>query len=251
MPVLDQETRVSSTSNAIRSSMETTTTNADSVTNKLEIIPPLVEPITLLHEHLDRSVLPLSNSLSNSTSIHASSSAMPIETFISTADVSLFNTCHSNLCNTVDSKSIELALPIVENIDDTSNELDDSCQLLLVSERSNIDPIQANSLSSVRRTTPRNVHIVDKHLETTRTSFLYNAQHWAERTHTITYTHLLQTSIDAAKQMPTRRIAAHLRKIPELDSNILSKFVRSQSREQVRRFSRCLSIILNASVLTR
>ena len=69
----------------------------------------------------------------------------------------------------------------------------------------------------------------------TTNSYFTEARRWAERTHDLTYTTLLFASEDAAKQIPMRRTAPTLRKLPELDSRLLTKLMQNRSPQEVRK----------------
>ena len=89
-------------------------------------------------------------------------------------------------------------------------------------------------VESPRPPTPRKRSVEEKRPIKMDNSFLREARRWAEKTREITFANLLQTSEEAAEQIPNRKTGGTLRKLPDLDSNLLSKLTKNQLPQEVR-----------------
>ena len=75
---------------------------------------------------------------------------------------------------------------------------------------------------------PHKVSIEGKHPIKAIYSFLNEARRWAEQTQEITYSKLMFATEEISQQIPTRKPAGTLRKIPDIDSQTLIKAAKAQ-----------------------
>lgn len=70
---------------------------------------------------------------------------------------------------------------------------------------------------------PHKVSIEGKHPIKAIYSFLTEARRWAEQTRDITYSNLMLSTEEILQQVPARKAPGTLRKLPDIDSQILIK----------------------------
>lgn len=84
-------------------------------------------------------------------------------------------------------------------------------------------------ISTPRQTTKREEH----HLTKIPYTFLNEARRWAGQTRDMTYANLILSTEESAHQLPIRKTAANIRKLPDVDSHILTKAAKKQSPKEV------------------
>lgn len=84
---------------------------------------------------------------------------------------------------------------------------------------------------------PHKVSIEGKHPIKAIYSFLNEARRWAEQTQEITYSNLMFATEEISQQIPTRKPAGTLRKVPDIDAQTLIKAAKAQLPGEV-----CLSM---------
>lgn len=80
---------------------------------------------------------------------------------------------------------------------------------------------------------PHKTSIEGKHPIKSIYSFLNEARRWALQTRDITYSTLMLSTEEILQQIPTRKPAGILRKIPDIDSQILTKAAKDRSSKEV------------------
>ncbi|UJR33019.1 hypothetical protein I4U23_020479 [Adineta vaga] len=64
--------------------------------------------------------------------------------------------------------------------------------------------------------------------------FLNDARRWAEHTRDMTYSNLIRSTEELNQQIPTRKMGASIRKLPDIDSQLLTKAAKNQSPKELR-----------------
>ncbi|CAF0912178.1 unnamed protein product [Adineta ricciae] len=64
--------------------------------------------------------------------------------------------------------------------------------------------------------------------------FLNDARRWAEHTRDMTYANLIQLTEELSHQIPSRKTGVSIRKLPDIDSQLLTKAAKSQSPSELR-----------------
>ena len=107
--------------------------------------------------------------------------------------------------------------------------------MALSMKQTELNSVRARTPSTSRISTPRTtaVPLQEKHLTKPTNSFLVEARRWAQQTRDITYSNLILANEELVQQIPTRRITGHLRKLPDIDTQILLKAAKSQSSQEV------------------
>jgi hypothetical protein len=84
-----------------------------------------------------------------------------------------------------------------------------------------------------RTSSPRKAPAEGKHPIKAIYSFLNEARRWAEQTRDMTYSNLLLSLEETFQQIPTRKTGGTLRKLPDIDVQILIKAAKTQSPQEV------------------
>ncbi|CAF3397583.1 unnamed protein product [Rotaria sp. Silwood1] len=88
--------------------------------------------------------------------------------------------------------------------------------------------------STPRISTPRKSSKEEKYSTKLTNTFLNEARRWAEHTRDITYSNLIISTQETNQQIPTRKTGITLRKLPDIDSQILIKATKNQSSKEIR-----------------
>jgi hypothetical protein len=94
-------------------------------------------------------------------------------------------------------------------------------------------PIKSDIPLTPRVSTPRKVSVEGKHPIKAIYSFLNEARRWSEQTRDITYSNLIVSTEEIVQQIPTRKTGITLRKLPDIDSQILTKSTKNQFPQEV------------------
>lgn len=137
-------------------------------------------------------------------------------------------------------KPTDIIPSYIENRSDTfishSEDVPTSIERLPVIEtlnQSETIPVKPDVPFTPRISTPRKRSIEGKHPIKAIYSFLHEARRWAEHTRDVTYSNLILATEEIISQIPTRKAGAALRKLPDIDSSILSKAAKDQSPKEV------------------
>ncbi len=117
-------------------------------------------------------------------------------------------------------------IPFIKSIDTAP------INLIPSSEQIETIPVKPDIPKTPRVSTPRKAPVKEKHPIKITYSFLNEARRWAENTHDITYSNLILLTKETIQQMPTRKIGGTLRKLPDIDSQILTKAAKKQSSRE-------------------
>ena len=98
--------------------------------------------------------------------------------------------------------------------------------------------VDKTSFEEKRHMTPRPTTPLKQHKETRDSkkvinSFLNEAQQWATRTREITFASLLSTSEETAQQISVRKIGSNIRKLADLDPQVITKLAKNRSPHEV------------------
>ena len=109
-------------------------------------------------------------------------------------------------------------------------------------KQSEIIPVKTDRPSTPRISTPRKAPVEEKYASKATYPFLNEARRWAEHTRDITYSNLIRSTEEIVQQIPTRKTGATQRKLPDIDSQILTKAAKNQSSNEVCDISKRLTI---------
>jgi hypothetical protein len=186
---------------------------------------PVIQPIdTIRPTSINRSDTFDKKSESSSPPLIESKSIDTInrsDTFVSKSDVENIPPIEPN-----DSHKRSESISVIKPIDIIST-------LTSSLEQSVTIPVKSEIISTPRVSTPRKALVKEKHPDKTTYSFITEARRWAEHTHDITYSNLLIATEETAQQIPTRKTGSTIRKLPDIDSQILTKAAKSQSPNEV------------------
>ncbi|CAF2069953.1 unnamed protein product [Rotaria magnacalcarata] len=84
-----------------------------------------------------------------------------------------------------------------------------------------------------RISTPRKISKDEQHPTKKLNKFLNEAHCWAENTRDVTYSNLILSTEENLQQHPTRKTGANLRKLPDLDTQVLAKATKNQPSKQI------------------
>ncbi|CAF1252401.1 unnamed protein product [Rotaria magnacalcarata] len=84
-----------------------------------------------------------------------------------------------------------------------------------------------------RISTPRKISKDEQHPTKKLNKFLNEAHCWAENTRDVTYSNLILSTEENLQQHPTRKTGANLRKLPDLDTQVLAKATKKQPSKQI------------------
>ena len=101
------------------------------------------------------------------------------------------------------------------------------------SEQPQVKSARAMIPPSPRVATPRKAPVEEKVSVKVNNAFLTKARRWAKSTTDNRYAHLLGASEEAASQVSIRKTGTNLRKLPDIDAQILKKLVKEQPSQQV------------------
>jgi len=154
----------------------------------------------------------------------SSSPPPPIESIPATKSTDIIPTYIENRSDTFISRSEDVpasneGLPII-NLSSSLEQLE-------------IIPIKPDVSLTPRVSTPRKKSAEGKHPIKTIYSFINEARRWAEHTRDITYSNLILSTEEIIQQIPTRKTGGILRKLPEIDSQILTKATKNQFPNEV------------------
>jgi hypothetical protein len=119
------------------------------------------------------------------------------------------------------------SIPVIKSIDILPINLSTSLK------QSQTIPVKPDRPSTPRVSTPRKAPPEENHSTKATYPFLNEARRWAEHTRDITYSNLIRSTEEIIQQIPTRKTGATLRKLPDIDSQILTKAAKKQSPEEV------------------
>ena len=94
-------------------------------------------------------------------------------------------------------------------------------------------PIKADIPIRPGTASPRKAPTEGKHPIKAIYSYLNEARRWAEQTHDITYSNILLSLEETFQQILTRKTGGTLRKLPDIDAQVLIKAAKSQSAQEV------------------
>lgn len=172
-----------------------------------------------------QSVETIPAALTNRSSTFVSKSEtppLPPENILSTDFIPTFTETRSDtfISRSEDVPSSNEKLPIIDPI---------PTHLPSSLEQFETIPMKLDISSTPRLSTPPKVSVEGKHPIKTIYSFINEARHWAEHTRDITYSHLLLSTEEIIRQLPIRKTGGTLRKLPDIDSQILIKAAGNQS----------------------
>ncbi|CAF2408190.1 unnamed protein product [Rotaria sp. Silwood2] len=103
----------------------------------------------------------------------------------------------------------------------------------LILKQSEIISVKPDIPSTPRISTPRKTSKEEQHSTKITNTFLNEARRWAQHTREITYSNLIVSNEETNQQIPTRKTGITLRKLPDIDSQILIKAVKNQSSKEI------------------
>jgi hypothetical protein len=178
------------------------------------------------------------------------SSPPPVETIPSTKPIEPVQTYMESQSNTFVSKSqtppppAEIALPTrqtevvptytknhFENVLSTNESLPVT-NPISVNQSSPIEQPEPISIRP-RTASPRKAPTEGKHPIKAIYSYLNEARRWADQTRDVTYSNLLLSLEETFQQIHTRKTGGTLRKLPDIDAQILIKAAKSRSAQEV------------------
>ncbi|CAF1250746.1 unnamed protein product [Adineta ricciae] len=96
-------------------------------------------------------------------------------------------------------------------------------------------PVTRDRPITPKVSTPRKTMPVQE-IPTTQVTypFLNDARRWAEHTRDMTYANLIKLTEELSHQIPSRKAGVSIRKLPDIDSQLLTKAAKSQSPSELR-----------------
>jgi len=148
----------------------------------------------------------------------------PIERISSAKSTYIEKRSGTFISHSEDVPSLNERLPIIDTL---------PINILSSLEQPDIIPVKHDIPLTPRVLTPPKVPVDGKHPIKAIYSFLNEARRWAEHTHDITYSNLILSTEEIIQQIPTRKTGGNLRKLPDIDSQILIKASKNQSPNEV------------------
>lgn len=209
--------------------------NIPSASAKINQRLPLVERSETFDKYLER---PLSPSMGHNNSSPPAATLKRADTFVS--DVNSSHLEDSIITSSIDGSEPIICKPQSNTLNSPPDTFRSSIDLPAIIDTSAIHSVQPQVKSaramippSPRVATPRKAPAEEKVSVQVNNAFLTKARRWAKSTTDNRYTYLLGASEEAASQVPIRKTGTNLRKLPDIDAQILTKLVKEQPSQQV------------------